>query len=177
MSVLNRYKYTMGDTMSVAKQAAIEIELFLHSLPQTLQVVNVESDPSYQKKDVDLLYYFHNRQNLKKRISIEIKGDRHHYTGNYFFETHSNLQKNTPGCFMYTEADFLFYYYLKEKELHILPVKETREWFIENIDQFPVRGTSTQIGNFSKKGYATSGRLVPRDYLLQSVPRARFIQL
>lgn len=167
----------MNETMNVANKAARDIENFLRNVPETLQVINVEKDPVYQEKDIDLLYIFKNKCGNEKRTTIEIKGDRHHYTGNYFFETHSNLQKNTPGCFMYTEADFLFYYYVEKKELHILPVQNTRKWFLEHIDEFPVRGTSTQIGNAQKKGYTSSGRLVPRDYVLQSVPGARTVQL
>ena len=172
-----KYKYTMEHTMGIAKQAASDIENYLKSLPQTVDVVNVEDHPTYQKKDIDVLYFFNGKENVKKKTSIEIKGDMHHHTGNYFFETHSNLDKNTPGCFMYTEADFLFYYYVKMKELHILPMKEARAWFIENIERFQQRGTSTQIGNKKKKGYRTAGRLVPRDILLQEVPRARVVHI
>jgi len=176
-STQKRYKYTMNETMNVAKEAAIAIEHYLNNLPETVNTINVEDDPLYQKKDIDLLYFFKNQHKVKKRTSIEIKGDRHYYTGNYFFETHSNVQKNTPGCFMYTEADFLFYYYINEKELHILPMKETRAWFLAHMHEFKTRGTSTQIGFQNKKGYRTSGKLVPRNYLLKSVPSARVVQL
>lgn len=172
-----KYKYTMNDTLKIAKQASEDIEKYLNSLSGTVNVVNVEDYPTYQKKDIDVLYFFNGKDNVKKKASIEIKGDMHHHTGNYFFETHSNLQKNTPGCFMYTEADFLFYYYVKMKELHILPMKETRAWFIKNIERFEQRGTSTQIGNKKKKGYRTAGRLVPRNILLEEVPRARVVHI
>ena len=35
-------------------------------------------------------------------------GDRYLNTRNFFFETYSNREKQTPGCLMHTEADYIF---------------------------------------------------------------------
>ena len=104
--------YSMNDASSVAKKAFIDINNYLLTLPTTKSVKNVEDDLYYRSIDVDLLWTCSDG----KIISIEIKGDRWHRTGNYFFETISNKSKNTQGCFLYTKADFIYYYFVNEKE-------------------------------------------------------------
>ena len=145
--------YTMRDSKKVAAQATKEIETWLRSLPTTINVVNVENDIEYQKADVDLLL-----TTKKGSYRIEIKGDRYHKTGNFFFETHSNKEKGTPGCFLYTEADWLFYYFLIPHNLYLLPMPATRDWFITRIEDFQEKSTTTKAG---ASFYTTLGRLVP----------------
>ncbi len=90
----------MRDGLSVAKRASTDIVAWLRQLEQTIGVRNVENDARYRRVDVDLLW-----ATDACTYKIEIKGDRWHQTGNFFFETISNKEKGTPGCFMYTEAD------------------------------------------------------------------------
>lgn len=162
--------YSMDNASSVAKKAFEDIKNYLLSLPLTKGVENVEDDPSYRSKDIDLIW----TQTDGKTVFVEIKGDRWHKTGNYFFETVSNKSKGTPGCFLYTEADFIYYYFVNEKELHILPMPETRNWFIENKDRFREKETSTPIG---RDFYITVGRLVPRVVVNKEVKGIKIISL
>ncbi|WP_336784146.1 hypothetical protein [Paenibacillus illinoisensis] len=148
-------KYTMKETMDVAKQASLEIEQYLWQQPETLGVVNLEDDPYFQALDIDLAW-----ETKDGVFLVEIKGDRYYRTGNYFFEVVSNQSKNSLGCFMYTEADFVFYYFIDEKELHVLPMPQTREWFNENKDRYQQKTVSTSVGTGR---YFTVGKLVPRD--------------
>lgn len=85
--------YTMHEAQEVAKLAAADIEAWLYSKPETISVVNVENDPDYQRRDIDLIWTTHSGE-----ILIEIKGDRWNKTRNLFFETHSNLEKGTPAA-------------------------------------------------------------------------------
>ena len=65
------------------------------------------------------------KKNGKKYFAnIEIKGDRKHFTGNFFFETVSNLNKNTKGCMLYTESDYVFYYFIDTCDLYLIPTKK-----------------------------------------------------
>jgi hypothetical protein len=144
----------MRETLDVAKQAALEIEAYLNGLPETLCVINVEDDPAFQKDDIDILWNTDNGL-----FQIEIKGDRYYRTGNYFFETVSNKGKNSLGCFMYTKADFIYYYFVEEKELHMLPMPITRDWFLDNMHKYSEKKTSTKVGSGA---YFTAGSLVPR---------------
>jgi hypothetical protein len=164
----------MSHALTVACKASAMIEAYLLTLPETTGLVNVENDPVYRKKDIDLLWS--TKQEAKvSEYSIEIKGDRYYTTGNYFFETISNEEKGTSGCFLYTEADFIYYYFLEQRELHILPMPETRKWFIENMNRFKERKTSTLIK--AANYYITVGRIVPRAIVREEVPCVKIIAI
>lgn len=157
----------MDGASKVAEEAATAVEALLRKQAKTLAVRNVENDPLYRTKDIDILWDVQLDDGSTKTVSIEVKGDRWYHTGNYFFETISNEGKETPGCFMYTEADYVYYYFVEEREVHILPMPATREWFKERLENFRERKTSTPVG--SGDTYITVGRLVPRKLLLAEV--------
>ncbi len=162
-------KITMADGVRVAERASTEIEAWLREWHGTVNVENVEGDPDYQAKDIDLLW-----TTIARDYTIEIKADRWHETGNFFFETVSNKEKGTPGCFLYTEADFLFYYFTEPRKLYILPMPRTRQWFLEHIERFTERETTTPVGH---EHYTTVGRLVPIETVLAEVPGVKTKQL
>jgi hypothetical protein len=168
------FRYTMTEASGVARTAAAAVEAYLRSLPETVLVKNVENDPRYQQEDVDLLWKYRSNESVTE-ARIEIKGDRWYKTGNYFFETVSNESKNTPGCFLYTKADFVYYCFVEEKELHILPMPETRDWFMANLDRFRERKTSTPVGE--EASYVTVGRLVPRNMAISSIGAIKVVNL
>jgi len=152
---------TMSDASDVARQASADVEAWLRRRADTLDVRNVEDDPEFQRIDVDLVW-----TTRRRSYTIEVKGDRWHTSGNFFFETFSNKEKGTPGCFMYTQADFLFYYFVVPRILYILPVPAAREWFIVNMSHFEERETTTPVGD---EHYTTVGRLVPIQDLVREV--------
>ena len=159
----------MRESSRVAARASTEIEAWLREWHGTINVENVEGDVSYQARDIDLLW-----STVTRDYSIEIKADRWHETGNFFFETISNKEKNTPGCFLYTEADFLFYYFIEPRKLYILPLPRTRTWFMQNLDRFDQRETTTPIG---REHYTTVGRLVPVAVVVNEVAGIKIKQL
>jgi hypothetical protein len=150
--------YSMKEAVGVGKEVISKIIEHLKKLPCTIDAVSVENDPYYQKKDIDILWKCRDEKG-ELEGKIEVKTDRYHRTGNYFFETISNKSRNTPGCFIYTEADYIFYYFTEIEEVHILPIPEVRDWFLEIKETFEERETSTPVGN---EHYITVGRLVPR---------------
>lgn len=154
-------KVTMADGVKTAERASTEIEAWLREWHGTVNVENVEGDAEYQRIDVDLLW-----TTITRDYTIEIKADRWHATGNFFFETGSNKEKGTPGCFLYTEADFIFYYFPEPRTLYILPMPRTRRWFLENIARFAERETTTPVGS---EQYTTVGRLVPIGAVVKEV--------
>ncbi|MBX2997152.1 MAG: hypothetical protein KF893_01485 [Caldilineaceae bacterium] len=158
-------QYSMKDATDVAKVATADIERWLRGLRQTRSVANVEDDPAYQRIDVDLIWVTQTRT-----YQVEIKGDRWQGTGNFFFETQSNAEQQTPGCFLYTEADLLFYYFVHAQELYILPMPQTRDWFLVHMDEFKERATTTLVGN---SRYTTVGRLTPIQRVLREVDGVR----
>lgn len=164
--------YSFETASRVAARGMRLIEAWLWSLPQTVGTENVEADPHYQKGDIDLLWF---TERCPRGYSVEVKVDRFHHTGNFFFETHSNVERGTPGCFLYTEAALLFYLFVETRLLYILPMPATRDWFVERMEHYPVRDTRTPIGG--GRFYTTRGRLVPRDEVMHSVAGARVVSL
>lgn len=168
-------RYSMSDASEIANRAAADIESKLRSQPATVDVVNVEDDAEYRAKDIDILWRRRLDDGSIKTIRIEVKGDRYYKTGNYFLETISNESRGTPGCFMYTEADFVYYYFVDERELHILPMPATRDWFRKHLNEFKERKTSTPVGN--GEHYVTVGRLVPRHIVSANVPGVKILKI
>ena len=167
--------YTMKEQLEIAKQASEEVTLFLESLPSTRWVKNVEMDKSFQKIDVDLLWCY--EKNGKEIVrKVEVKGDRYFDSPNFFFEVISNMNKMTPGCFMYSEAHYFFYYFPKTKELNILPLKKVREWFIEREEEFKEIFLKTNA-NPSKILYQTKGRIVPKARVRKEVTGVKTLNL
>lgn len=156
----------MDETSSVAQRAAADVTAFMHAWPQTVAVHNVEHDAAYQAHDVDLLWTVLGANGRLRVIPVEVKGDRYHQTGNFFFETISNAGKNTPGCFLYTRAKWLFYLFVDAGTLYCLPVDRVRPWFLHNQDRFEPRATSTPVGG---SRYVTIGSLVPIDVVRAEV--------
>lgn len=165
------YSYNMNEVLDVAKQASSQIEEYLRNLKNTVDVINVEDDINYQKKDIDIVWKLIDSKGIEREVTIEVKGDRWDKTGNYFFETISNKSKNTPGCFMYTEADYIYYYFVNTRELNRIPVKKTRKWFERNKHKFKECQTSTPVGN--NEFYITVGRLVRKETVQANIPEIK----
>lgn len=159
-------EYEMKPMLEIAQKASSEIEKYLNSMSETIAVINVEDDKDFQKQDVDLLW-IHKGSNTEYMRKVEIKGDRYYKTGNFFLETESNREKGTPGCFLYTEADYIFYYFIDTRELNVIPVQKSRKWFMDNIHRFEEKLLSTKVGEV---GYYTSaGRLVPKKIMREEL--------
>lgn len=152
-------QYSMQETLTVADEGAVIIEDFLNSYPASISVINVEKDKRYQTLDIDFLWVIKELEKKETVKRIELKVDRY-TSANFFFETHSNLTKQTPGCFMYTEADYLFYYFIEKEELYVLPVEPVRQWFLANLDRFEEKHLQTKRESGAVL-YGSSGRLVP----------------
>jgi hypothetical protein len=163
-------RYTMRESVDVSRLAARHIEAWLTARPRVLHVQKVEAEPTYQRLDIDLIVV-----TTSGRYSVEIKGDRWHQTGNFFFETNSNQEKGTVGCFLLTAADYLFYYFVEPRWLYILPMPATRLWFEAARERFPARATTTSAGRGAH--YTTVGRLTPVAVVMAEVPGARHFQL
>ncbi len=169
-------QHSMEYTTSVGKTAVSLTTDFLthHWAEYTVSVHSVEEEPAYQQHDVDLLWSIVDGNGRLRIIPLEIKGDRNHHTGNFFFETVSNVSKETAGCILYTKAHWIFYVFIEIEEIYCLPMDVVRPWFAEHSEQFREAKTSTPVG----KGevYVTNGRLVPINTLLAEVEGVRYYQ-
>lgn len=155
----------MRGVQGAADRAVLLARDFLASQDAQSRVHDVQTDPRFQHRGVDLLW-----ERSDGRVQgVEVKGDRNGRRGNYFFELISNLEKDTPGCFLYTAADIYLYAFLDTREVHALPMPATREWFLPRAKSFALKHVKTKTGAFT---YTTVGALVPCRELLRDVEAA-----
>ncbi len=86
----------------------------------------------------------------------------------------SNKAADTPGCFLYTEADFVCYYFVGPRKLYVLPMPATRDWFAANLKNFKEVATTTPVRGGS---YTTVGRLVKIERVLDAVRGVRVVDV
>ncbi len=133
------------------------------------RVHDVQEDPRFQHRGVDLLWELPTGEVR----GIEVKGDRQR-RHRYWFELVSNVEKDTPGCFLYSGADLMVYVFLTQAELHVLPLKDVREWFLPRAKAYALKHTSTKTGAIR---YTTVGAVVPCRDVLEGVPGVRSVSL
>lgn len=156
--------YSMKETMQIGDEGMAIVRNFLETHPSHVNFLNVEKDEAYQKVDIDFFWSYMSDGQVSQS-SCELKTDRY-TTQNFFFETDSNLEKGTPGCFMYTEAKFLFYYFINKGDLYVMHTDTVRNWFVENKERFQEKFLNTKSDKNDKTYYRSAGRLVPIPTLL-----------
>ncbi len=137
------------------RAVALASESLLAEVPGS-RLHDVSKDPRFQHRGVDLLW----DRPGQAVVGVEVKGDRQGgRRRSFFLELVSNVEKDTPGCFLYSEADLLLYVFLDTREVHRLPMKEVREWFLPRAKDYPLKSTRTKTGAVA---YTTVGAIVPR---------------
>jgi len=59
---------------------------------------------------------------------IEIKAELKNTHGNLFIETWSNRSSFTPGWLLKCQADWIWYYFVEDKQLYHIAMNELRTW-------------------------------------------------
>lgn len=144
----------MRGTQAAADRAVHHVRQHLLSEVEGSRLHDVSLDPRFQHRGVDLLWEHPDGQ----VVGVEVKGDRQPRQATYFLELVSNLEKDTPGCFLYSRADWLAYVFLTKRELHLLPLPAARAWFLEHAAAYPLKHTRTRTGALQ---YTTVGAVVP----------------
>ncbi|HEX4621350.1 MAG TPA: hypothetical protein VH208_07270 [Myxococcaceae bacterium] len=157
--------YTMRGVQAVADEAVRVARDYLLSLDAESRVHDVQVDPRFQHRGIDLLW----ERSDSSLVGVEVKGDRQANRGTYFFELVSNVERDTPGCFLYSEADLMLYVFVASGELHHLPLPATRAWFLPRASEFPLKQARTRAGTAA---YTTVGAIVPRRRVLAEVEGA-----
>ena len=157
--------YSMHGVQAAADRAVHHVRQYTQMASPGSLLHDVSLDPRFQHRGVDLLWEHADGA----VVGVEVKGDRQPRRPNYFFELISNLERDTPGCFLYSRADLLAYVFLAQRELHLLPLPKVREWFLPIAKEHPLRHTSTRTGAVQ---YTTVGAIVPVARVLREVEGA-----
>lgn len=159
--------YSMLAVRGAADRAVAVARSYLLREDGEGELHDVQADPRFQARGVDLVW----ERSGGRLLGVEVKGDRQAgRRGTYFFELVSNLERDTPGCFLYSQADVLLYVFLQTLEVHHLPVPETRAWFLAHAARYPLRHARTRVG---AQAYTTVGAVVPVRDVLREVAGAR----
>jgi hypothetical protein len=154
--------YSMRGVQGAADRAVYLARAYLMGQDPNGRIHDVQKDPRFQHRGVDLLW----ERGPDTITGVEVKGDRHTRRGTFFFELISNVEKDTPGCFLYSAADVMLYVMLENREVHHLPLPATREWFLARAQSFPLKTTKTRTGTLT---YTTVGAVVPIRLVLAEV--------
>lgn len=115
---------------------------------------DVSDDPKYQKDDIDFIV----KGKRGKDISFEVKNDsKIAYTGNIFYESVSNVDYGTIGCFEKTKADFIVICSEQESKFYLIEANALREFVSKNKNS--LRYISRVEGSNSA-GYLVPKRMV-----------------
>nr|WP_227026772.1 hypothetical protein [Corallococcus soli] len=160
----------MRGVQGAADRAVQHARAWLLETEPGSRVHDVQLDPRFQHRGVDLLWELPSGEVR----GIEVKGDRNATRRRYFFELVSNLEKDTPGCFLYSGADLMVYVFLTQGELHVLPLPRVREWFIPRAKDYALKHAFTQTGAIR---YTTVGAVVPVRDVAEGVPGVSAVKL
>jgi len=152
----------MHSVMGAANRAVAMACQWMREQYPTARIHNVQEAPRFQHLGVDLLW----EKGPAAVEGVEVKGDRSRGK-RFFFELVSNFEKNTPGCFLYSKADWLLYVFLPLRTLHLLPLPATRAWLLPLARSLPLHKAHTRTGPIA---YTTLGVTVPVATLLQALP-------
>lgn len=149
-----------------SKIEALFMPFVVEYLLEQPETIEVQPADEYQQRiqDIDLLWKraYRGEANWK---TIEVKVDTQaHKTGNFVFETISNKQAKTIGCFLKSEADYLYYLFAGAGVLWRMPFGVARDWFLREIkanpERFRIVEPSTPASN-GRKGYTSEAYLIP----------------
>jgi hypothetical protein len=149
---------------AVAKVGAwAEEQIALRFEQSGWRVDRVQKDPFGRGMDFDLVV----ESPVGGVFLIEVKGDRY-TTGNLYVEEVSNADKGTPGCLLYSQADWFAYYYVTLGVCYMIPARAFQTWAARRLQDYPTKQVRT--GQAGKVQYNSTGRPVPMVDIQREVP-------
>ena len=104
-----------------------------------------------------------------EEIKIEIKTDYTKYD-NFYCELISCEYLNTPGCWVKTESDYIFYYFVEKKKLYVLDTKQAKQIAFSKKWR---QGRAYEEVNGHKK--CSVGALVPIEVMINLINVSNYI--
>lgn len=145
---------------------ALVIKAF-ESMPSCVTVCDVSDNKDYQKEDVDFLFITRNM--FKTDVfKVEVKTDSYPEK-NLYFELVSNLERGTPGCLMYTQADYLAYFYEKTGSCYVFDAQKLKTTVFGHpffFDESKKKKVTNKVGEAQ---YTSVGLAIPLKDLMECV--------
>lgn len=94
---------------------------------------DVTDDPEYQEQDIDFIV--ESRKTKGEFVAVEVKNDqRIADTRNIFFETMSNVDYSTEGCFKKSKSKLMAIVSESEKKIYFVGTETLRRFVDKNSD-------------------------------------------
>jgi hypothetical protein len=156
--------YTFGNVVGVGKWAVEQFSLWLSE--QGYDVRDVQDDEYFRQLDVDLQV---SGADWPRPKLVEVKGDRYP-ARNVYLEKVSNTNTGSPGCIMYTCAEYLAYYFVKEGRALIIPVDALRGWIESGrMEEYPEKRVGTAGSGGKTELFSSRGHTVPVEVIVDEV--------
>jgi hypothetical protein len=166
--------YDWKDKLAAGKEGVELIITLLKARPETVFIDDVQDEPKYQPKGIDLLWHRKGTNGSVEVVSVEVKWDTY-TSGNIALETVSVVETGTTGCFLTSEADLWVYCFPGYAKALVIPLRQAREWFTTHQDRYRRRVTSSRDSGRSE--WHTEVALVPIDDLTDGVPTIQVMPL
>lgn len=157
---MSQKTHVFSESLQVGSDGEKLIESFINTLDSVSSVENVTSDASYRQMDVDFIVTTHDGQKLKYELKTEPTA---HHTGNFFYEYICNVDKNTDGCFIFSQADFWMTFVPQSGLLYVFPLVQYRDYVLETAKNLPL----LKVYNTGK---LTKGKILNINSVCAAVP-------
>jgi hypothetical protein len=146
----------------IAEQAVAD---FLRQLPTTQSIRDVRDAPEWRARGVDLVVTDESGGERWVEVNGDTKGGQYR---NFFLETISNEELQTPGCFVATQSHQFAYCYIDTGDLYILETKPAQAWFASHRHKMEDGRAYTLRADRSVSHY-TLGKKAPIKLVLRNV--------
>ena len=121
--------HNFSDDNAIGKRGE---EIFRKCLDRwNCKYTDVSDDKRYQEQDIDFIV--ESRKTPGKTVAVEVKNDqRIAETGNIFFETMSNVDYSTEGCFKKSKAELMAIVSESERLIYFVGTEILRKFVDEN---------------------------------------------
>jgi hypothetical protein len=136
-------------------------DVYRAAFPGLIDAIQV-TDTEEQLRGIDRRLVFDNRSSL----TVDEKYDKHS-TGNFFLETVSVLERNTPGWVMgHLECDYLGYLFRPLRQLFLIDYRRLCEAWARHEN---VWAADYPLHTIKNRGYVTVGVTVPAHVVLDAI--------
>lgn len=161
---INSFEYQSG----IGEQGVKEIIDVLNGFSNTVIVEDKQKDKEFQKLGIDLLCLTKERKGIGTH-TIEVKTTLYP-EDKYFLETISNDRNNSPGSFITSKSEWMFYYFKNDKKLHMTLTKQIQYWLYNNGHQYDLKACKTTDKTGKVYLYSSKGRIVPFRDICKDIP-------
>jgi hypothetical protein len=149
---MNEEPYDFNKQNDMIREKTEMFERWLKTTAGTSGVENVEGVKRFQEADIDFkqLTDDGNTTHVELKVCFKIEKFK-----NVAYETMSNIEYRTIGCFLKTKSDIVYYMNYHTNDVHLIDPKKMLDYFFDNRKRFYTNGSRKEIPNKARNGKDT----------------------